>query len=89
MRVRNRSLWPLLSSGAGAVMPDVSHKIEKRDDGNGQQIDSVIRIENGQEEIITTVSDLYSLFDECSRRWRVSGWDLEKLKTCIRECEFD
>lgn len=40
------------------------------------------------EEEWTTVKDLDKLFDACTVRWP-AGWDLNKLLTCIRECEFD
>lgn len=41
------------------------------------------------EEQWLTVPELDRLFDVCSRRWEANGWDLEKLITCVNECEFD
>ncbi|MGZ3742742.1 MAG: hypothetical protein ACXVB1_00130 [Pseudobdellovibrionaceae bacterium] len=70
-------------------MAKVEFKLEKREDDNGQMVDTLIRQENGTEEIWTTIPDLNRLFDVCSRRWERHGWDLEKLITCINECEFD
>lgn len=35
-----------------------------------------------------SVEDLDELFEACSRRWPV-GWDLNKLLTCVEECQFD
>lgn len=36
-----------------------------------------------------TVNELDRLFEACSRRWEANGWDLEKLMTCVNECDFE
>lgn len=36
-----------------------------------------------------TIDELDRLFEACSRRWSVNGWDLEKLMTCVNECDFE
>lgn len=71
------------------------YALEKVEDKAGQMLDTLVKftLEDApaaveQREELTSVQDLDRLFDACSARWPV-GWDLEKLLTCIKECEFD
>ncbi len=64
-------------------------ELRKVKDQLGSDIDTLFKIDDtGNEESWCTVRDLDSLFATCVRRWG-SNWDLEKINTAIRECEFD
>jgi len=70
-------------------------KLEKRPDASGRQVDTLVKcvgnpdsVLGAEEEEWCTVNDLDRLFEACARRWPI-GWDLEKLITAVRECEFD
>jgi hypothetical protein len=73
----------------------VYFKLEKVLDSTGQEIDTLVKYtqdnpdaapDSGEEWC--TVQDLDRLFETCTTRWPV-GWDLEKVMTAVRECDFD
>lgn len=68
----------------------VLEKVRDRNDDLKQTIVKITTDDKGKEEREewTTIADLDRLFDACTARWP-RGWDLEKLLTCVRECEFD
>lgn len=76
-------------------MAKVAFTLEKRaNESTGAIEDALIKTTTQpdgktEEEQWLTVPELDRLFDTCSRRWSANGWDLEKLLTCINECEFD
>jgi hypothetical protein len=68
--------------------------VQKENDRTGQMEDTLVKqttSDNGstEEEQWCTVPELDRLFDACSRRWQANGWDLEKLITCVNECDFE
>jgi hypothetical protein len=68
----------------------VTFALEKKADKNGQVQDTLVRKEDGKpDEDWGTVNDFDRLFAACSQRWAEYGWDLEKLITAVRECQFD
>lgn len=71
-------------------MPKVTYTLEKKEEPrSGVMIDTLVKTREGQEpEALLDVLELEDLFDACVRRWG-DNWDLNKLKTCIAECEFD
>lgn len=74
-------------------MANVNFQLVKKEDENGQLQDTLVRnqaLDNGtiDTEDWCTISDLDRLFNACSRRWP-KGWDLDKLLTCVSECDFD
>jgi hypothetical protein len=67
--------------------------LKKTTNSVGAEIDALFKQTTDEkgvmtEEEWTNVSDLDLLFDTCTRKWP-RGWDLEKLLTCIRECDFE
>lgn len=68
---------------------NISFKLEKKQDKAGQLVDTIVKyIDNKEDEEWCTIPDLDRLFDSCVSRWG-SNWDLNKLVTCVNECEFD
>lgn len=67
----------------------IEWKLEKCDNGNGQQIDTLVKYTDGVREECGTVDEFVRLFEACSKRWEKYGWDLDKVIQCIAECEFD
>jgi hypothetical protein len=76
-------------------MANIKFVIEKRvNDRTGQEEDAIVKQVTDASGSVTedqwcTISELDRLFETCSRRWDEHGWDLEKLITCVTECEFD
>lgn len=76
-------------------MLKVKFTLEKREnESTGALEDALIKTSTDDKGVSTeeqwlTVPELDRLFDVCSRRWQENGWDLEKLITCVNECEFD
>jgi len=73
----------------------VFFKLEKRPDSTGQEIDTLVKYTQDNPDSVPdsgeewcSVQDLDRLFEVCTTRWPV-GWDLEKLMTAVRECDFD
>lgn len=71
----------------------ISFQIEDRPDSNGIRIPTVVKRVteadgHSSDEEWCTIQDLDRLFDCCVGRWG-SNWNLEKVMTAIRECEFD
>lgn len=67
----------------------ITFKLEKLTNKLGVEVDTLVKYEDGKKlDIWCDVMELDCLFDTCTRRWP-RGWDLEKLVTCINECEFD
>lgn len=64
--------------------------IDKRPQGAARDMmDTVVQVTEGQpDDEWCTIQDLDQLFEACKQRWG-SNWDLQKLKTCVAECEFD
>lgn len=79
-------------------MPKVTYVLKQVDDGVGgldtaliketDMSDSGASVPNESEQWCT-VRDLDQLFATCSERWGDGNWDLNKVQTAIRECEFD
>jgi hypothetical protein len=71
----------------------IEHKIVKRPGDNGGEVEGILRVDADKTEEIGTISDLYTLFDECDRRWpaqpKGNGWDFNKILTAIREADFN
>lgn len=77
-------------------MSKVKFTLEKKEnERTGAEEDAIIKNnidDKGaviDQEQWCTIPELDRLFDACSRRWKDNGWDLEKLMTCVNECEFD
>lgn len=63
--------------------------IEKiANDETGVMEDCVVEHDRGNKDILCTILELNKLFDACTDRWG-REWDLNKVITAIRECEFD
>lgn len=68
----------------------VTFVIEKKSDDNGQISDHIIKKVDGQpDESWGSIPEFDRLFDACSTKWKKHGWDLNKLITCVNECEFE
>lgn len=70
-------------------------KLVKEPDGTtGTPVDTLFRCieeDDGKLEVEPwcTVIELDTLFQACSNRWGNGNWDLNKVMTAIKECEFD
>lgn len=85
-------LWNLVGRFMvkGCIRMSVEFKLEKKPNRNGTLVDTLVKYETDKEpEDWTTIEELDRLFEACVRRWNENGWDLEKLITCVNECEFD
>lgn len=68
----------------------VRFALEKRPlASTGIEVDTLVKYAPGQDpEEWCNVLELDELFEVCTRRWP-RGWDLGKLMTAVRECDFD
>lgn len=63
------------------------------DEGTGTPVDTLVKVSKkdalpAEEETWCNVQELNALFNTCCERWG-DNWDLNKVMTAIRECEFD